>query len=155
LITGRFKSTINFNDMLIKQLSIFLENKSGRLNEVSQILGSNGINMSAFSVADTSEFGILRLIVSEPERACKILRENLFSVNLTDVVCLNCPNEPGALAKALQILSDNKVSIEYLYAYSMGDSANVVIKPDNLQQCIKVLQEHQMELVKASELYKV
>ena len=89
--------------MLIKQLSIFLENKSGRLNEVSQILGNNGINMSAFSVADTSEFGILRLIVSDPELACKVLRENLFSVSLTDVVCLNCPNEPGALAKALQI----------------------------------------------------
>ena len=89
--------------MLIKQLSIFLENKSGRLNEVSQILGSNGINMSAFSVADTSEFGILRLIVSDPELACKVLRENLFSVSLTDVVCLNCPNQPGALALGISI----------------------------------------------------
>jgi hypothetical protein len=141
--------------MLIKQLSIFLENKSGRLNEVSNILGNEGINMSAFTVADTSEFGILRLIVSEPERACKILRENLFSVNLTDVVCLNCPNKPGALAKALQILSDNSIAIEYLYAYSMGESANVVLKPDNLDHCIRVLQEHKIELVKASELYKI
>ena len=141
--------------MLIKQLSIFLENKSGRLNEVSKILGSNGINMSAFTVADTSEFGILRLIVSEPELACKVLRDNQFSVNLTDVICLNCPNHPGALAKALQILSDNEVSIEYLYAYSMGDSANVVIKPDLLDKCIRVLQEHQMELVNASSLYKI
>ena len=141
--------------MLIKQLSIFLENKSGRLNEVSQILANAGINMSAFSVADTSEFGILRLIVSDPEQACKVLRDNQFSVNLTDVVCLNCPNEPGALAKALQILSDNQVSIEYLYAYSVGDSANVVLKPDRLETCIKVLQEHKMELVRASELYKI
>lgn len=141
--------------MLIKQLSIFLENKSGRLNEVSQILANAGINMSAFSVADTSEFGILRLIVSDPEKACKVLRENQFSVNLTDVVCLNCPNEPGALAKALQILADNQVSIEYLYAYSVGDSANVVLKPDRLEACIKVLQEHKVELVKASELYKI
>jgi hypothetical protein len=141
--------------MLIKQLSIFLENKSGRLSEVSKILGSNGINMSAFSVADTSEFGILRMIVSEPERACKVLRESQFAVSLTDVVCLNCPNEPGALAKALQILSDNKIAIEYLYAYSVGDSANVVLKPDQLEQCIKVLQDHKMELVKASELYKI
>ena len=141
--------------MLIKQLSIFLENKSGRLNEVSQILANAGINMSAFSVADTSEFGILRLIVSDPEQACKVLRDNQFSVNLTDVVCLNCPNEPGALAKALQILSDNQVSIEYLYAYSVGDSANVVLKPDRLEACIKVLQEHKVELVRASELYKI
>ncbi|MEI6139673.1 MAG: ACT domain-containing protein [Mariniphaga sp.] len=141
--------------MLIKQLSIFLENKSGRLSEVTKLLGDNGINMSAFSVADTSEFGILRLIVSDPELACKVLRENLFSVNLTDVVCLNCPNQPGALSKALQILSENNVAIEYLYAYSMGDSANVVLKPDQLDVCIKVLQEHKMELVSASELYKI
>jgi hypothetical protein len=141
--------------MIIKQLSVFLENKSGRLNEVSSILGSAGINMSAFSVADTSEFGILRLIVSEPEKAYKILKENLFSVNLTDVVCLNCPNKPGALAKALQILSENGVAIEYLYAYSMGKSANVVLKPDNLDHCINVLQEHKIDLVKASELYKI
>ncbi len=141
--------------MLIKQLSVFLENKSGRLTEVSNILGNAGINMSAFTVADTSEFGILRLIVSDHEKALKVLRENSFSVSLTDVVCLNCPNEPGAMGKALQILSDNEVSIEYLYAYSMGDSANVVLKPDNIDKCIKVLQEHQMELVKASDLYKI
>ncbi len=141
--------------MLIKQLSIFLENKSGRLNEVSTILGEAGINMSAFSVADTSEFGILRLIVSEPEKAYKILKENLFSVSLTDVVCLNCPNKPGALAKALQILTENNVEIEYLYAYSMGDSANVVLKPNNIDHCITVLREHQFELIKASELYKI
>jgi len=141
--------------MLIKQLSIFLENKSGRLNEVSQILGDSGINMLAFSVADTSEFGILRLIVSDPELACKVLRENQFSVNLTDVVCMNCPNEPGALAKALQILSDNQITIAYLYAFSTGDSANVVLKPDQLEECIKVLQEHKMELICASELYKI
>lgn len=141
--------------MLIKQLSVFLENKSGRLNEVSNILGKSGINMSAFSVADTSEFGILRLIVSDHEKAWKVLRENSFSVSLTDVVCLNCPNKPGALGKALQILSDNSVSIEYLYAYSIGESANVVLKPDNIDKCIKVLQEHQLELVKASDLYKI
>jgi hypothetical protein len=141
--------------MLIKQLSIFLENKSGRLSEVTKILGSNGINMTAFSVADSSEFGILRLIVSEPERACTILRDCQFSVSLTDVVCLVCPNEPGALSKALQILSDNKVSVEYLYAYSIGNSANVVIKPDNLGNCIRVLQEHKMDLVKSSDLYKI
>ena len=141
--------------MLIKQLTVFLENKSGRLNEVSQILGQTGINMLAFTVADTSEFGILRLIVSDPGRACAVLRENEFSVNLTDVVCLSCPNKPGALAKALQILSDNTISIAYLYAFSMGDSANVVLKPDNLEECIKVLQEHKMELIKASELYQI
>jgi hypothetical protein len=140
--------------MLIKQLSVFLENKSGRLNEVSKILGSAGINMSAFTVADTSEFGILRLIVSDPDRACKVLRDNQFSVSLTEVICLNCPNEPGALAEVLQILFENEVSVEYLYAFSMCESAYVVLKPDQMEKCIMVLQAHKMELVKASELYK-
>jgi hypothetical protein len=141
--------------MLIKQLSVFLENKSGRLHEVSAILGEAGINMSAFSVADTSEFGILRLIVSDHEKAFRVLRENNFSVNLTDVVCLNCPNQAGALAMALGILSDNNVSIEYLYAFSIGETANVVIKPDNLDKCISVLTQHRMELVRASDLYRI
>ena len=141
--------------MIIKQLSVFLENKSGRLNEVSTLLGREGINMSAFSVADTSEFGILRLIVSDHEKAFRVLKEHHFSVSLTDVVCLNCPNQPGALARALQILSENEVSIEYLYAFSVGDTANVVIKPDNLDKCISVLTAHSMELVKASDLYRI
>jgi hypothetical protein len=141
--------------MLIKQLSVFLENKSGRLHEVSELLGQEGINMSAFSVADTSEFGILRLIVSDHEKAYKVLRENSFSVSLTDVVCLNCPNQPGAMAKALRILSENEVSIEYLYAFSVGESANVVIKPDQLDKCISVLKQHSMELIKASDLYRI
>jgi len=142
--------------MIIKQLSVFLENKTGRLNEVTQILGNAGINMSAFSVADTSEFGILRMIVSDPEKALSILKEADFSVRLTDVICLNSPNEPGALARALNILSGENVFIEYLYAYSMDDkTANIVLKPDNIQKCIEVLQAHKMELVSASEMYKI
>jgi len=142
--------------MIIKQLSVFLENKTGRLNEVTQILGNAGINMSAFSVADTSEFGILRMIVSEPEKALSILKEADFSVRLTDVICLNSPNEPGALARALNILSGEEVFIEYLYAYSMNKkTANIVLKPDNIQKCIEVLQAHKLELVSASEMYKI
>lgn len=142
--------------MIIKQLSVFLENKTGRLNEVTQILGNAGINMSAFSVADTSEFGILRMIVTDPDKALAILKEAEFSVRLTDVVCLNSPNEPGALGRALNILSDEGVFIEYLYAYSMNDkSANIVLKPDNIEKCIEVLQKHKLELVSASKMYKI
>ena len=142
--------------MIIKQLSVFLENKTGRLNEVTQLLGNAGINMSALSVADTSEFGILRMIVSEPEKALAILKEAEFSVRLTEVICLNSPNEPGALARALNILSGENVFIEYLYAYSMDNkTANIVLKPDNIQKCIEVLQAHKMELVSASKMYKI
>lgn len=142
--------------MIIKQLSVFLENKTGRLNEVTQLLGNAGINMSALSLADTSEFGILRLIVSEPQKALSILKEAEFSGSLTDVICLNSPNVPGALAKALNILSEEGVFIEYLYAYSMDNkSANIVLKPDNIQKCIEVLQAHKMELISASDMYKI
>lgn len=142
--------------MIIKQLTVFLENKTGRLNEVTQLLGNAGINMSAMSLADTSEFGILRMMVSEPEKALSLLKDAEFSARLTDVVCLNSPNEPGALARALDILSGEGVFIEYLYAYSMDNrSANIVLKPDNIQKCIEVLQAHKLELVRASEMYKI
>ena len=142
--------------MIIKQLTVFLENKTGRLNEVTQILGQNEINISAFSVADTSEFGILRLIVSNPEKAFIALKQAEFSVSLTDVVCLISPNQPGALAKALEILSSEEVFIEYLYAFSMeGNKASIVLKPSDIQRCIAVLQKHQMELLQASDMYKI
>lgn len=142
--------------MIIKQLTVFLENKTGRLNEVSQLLGNSGINISAMTLADTTEFGILRMIVSEPEKALSILKNAEFSARLTDVICLNSPNEPGALARALDILSGESVFIEYLYAYSMDNkSANIVLKPDNIRKCIEVLQAHKLELVSASEMYKI
>jgi len=142
--------------MIIKQLTVFLENKTGRLNEVSQLLGNAGMNISAMTLADTTEFGILRMIVSNPEKALSILKDAEFSVRLTDVICLNSPNEPLALARALDILSSESVFIEYLYAYSMNEkSANIVLKPDNIEKCIEVLQAHKMELVRASDMYKV
>lgn len=142
--------------MIIKQLSVFLENKTGRLNEVARILAEAGINMSAFSVADTSEFGILRMIVSDPEKALAILKDADFSVRLTNVVCLKSPNEPGALARALQILSSESVFIEYLYAFSIDNkSANIVLKPEDISKCISVLQAHKLELVSASKMYKI
>lgn len=141
--------------MIIKQLSVFLENKSGRLNEVASMLAQAGINMSAFSVADTSEFGILRLIVSDPEKAFEDLKKAGFTVRLTEVVCLQSPNIPGALSKALNILAQEGVFIEYLYAFSMDkDSAKIVLKPEDIQKCIRVFQDHQLELVRANDLYK-
>ena len=98
--------------MIIKQLSVFLENKSGRLTEMTEILGEADINLSALSIAETSDFGIIRMVVSDPEKGLDILKENNFSVNLTDVICLSTPNQPGALSKALRILSNGGISVE-------------------------------------------
>ncbi len=141
--------------MLAKQLSIFLENKSGRLTEVTEVLGKAGINLSAMSIADNSDFGLLRCIVSDPDRAYQVLKESGFAVKITDVIGLSVPNTAGALALVLKHLSDNGVFIEYLYSFSAGDSANIVIRPSNLEQCEQLLQEKKVDLIAANDLYKL
>jgi len=141
--------------MLVQQLSIFLENRRGRFTEVCNILGEAGINMAAFTVAESSDFGMLRLIVSDPEKALSILREYKYAVSLTEVICLRCPNVPGALARAMNILTDAGVFIEYMYAFSEGEVANVIIRPDNLELGINVLKENNLALLAASDLYQI
>jgi hypothetical protein len=131
--------------MLAKQLSIFLENKKGRFTEVANILGEADINMTAFTVAENSDFGILRLIVSDTDKAVRILRDKSYGVSMTDVIYLRCPNVPGALGKVMKILTGNGLFIEYMYAFSEGEVANVVIRPDNLEKCVEVLAENKME----------
>ena len=103
--------------MVIKQLSIFLENKTGRLNDVAKLLGDSGINMTAYSLADNSDFGILRVIVFRSCKGRKILKENRFAVSLTDVICVRIDNLPGALSKVLAILAKADIYIEYMYAF--------------------------------------
>ncbi len=141
--------------MIIKQLSIFLENKSGRLTEVTEALASAQINISAFSIADTSEFGVLRMIVNKPDAAEKILKTKGISVHITEVIGFIVPDEPGGLHRALQILSSEEISVEYMYAFTLGDRASVILRTDAIQQAIAALQKHKMELLKASEIYEV
>ena len=142
--------------MIIKQLSVFLENKTGRLTELTGILADNDINISAFSIADTADYGILRMIVGRPELAAEVLKKNGFTVKITDVVGMVIPHRPGGLHKALQILSSNNVAIDYMYAFASGDcKATVVIRADSLYHIIDVLQEHKMELLKEGDVYQV
>lgn len=127
--------------MTIKQLSIFLENKTGRINEVTKILGQHGINMHAFSMAETTDFGILRLIVSEVDKAVEVLRKANFAVMQTDVVWITCPNVTGSLSHILDHLAEQHIFIEYMYAFAEGDQANVIIRPNDIDHCIQVLKE--------------
>ncbi len=127
--------------MTIKQISVFLENRSGRINSLTQALAAAGINMHAFSMSETTEFGILRLVVSDVERAVEVLRQAHFAVTLTDVVCINCDNVPGSLAKIVDRLAANDIFIEYMYAFAQGDTANIVIRPTDLDRCLAVLQQ--------------
>ena len=127
--------------MTIKQLSVFLENKTGRINEVTKILGKHNINMHAFSMAETTDFGILRLIVSEVDKAVEILRNADFAVMLTDVVCISMSNVAGSLSEVLDNLAQNNIFIEYMYAFADGEKANVVIRPNDIDKCITILNE--------------
>lgn len=141
--------------MLVKQLSIFLENKRGRFTEVAKLLGKEDINMRAFTVSENSDFGILRLIVSDTDRAIQLLRDNKYAVTEADVIFLRCPNVPGALGKVMDIITNAKIFIEYMYAFAEDGSANVVIRPDDLEKCAKVLSDNKLDLIAMNELYKI
>jgi len=141
--------------MLIKQLSIFLENKKGRFTEVTTLLGDAGINMTAFTVAENSDFGIVRLLVSDPEKAKNVLRENKYAVSVTDVICLQMSDDPGALSKVMRIFTKADISIEYMYAFSSGKGAVVVIRPDNLEKTLMVLAENKVDLLASDDLFSL
>ena len=128
--------------MKIKQLSVFLQNKLGRFSEMATILGEAGINMQAFTVAENAEFGIVRLIVGDPERAARLLIQRSFAVSVGEVFLLEMPDEPGALAARVNKLSDAGVFIEYMYAFSGANGKAVVaLKPSDAVLCEKVLGE--------------
>ena len=126
--------------MTTKQLSVFLENKTGRINEVTKILGKNGINMQAFSMAESTDFGILRLIVSAVEKAVEALRNENFAVMLTDVIGITCQNQAGSLSAILEQLAENQIFIEYMYAFAEGEKANVIVRPNDIERCMEVLE---------------
>jgi len=141
--------------MIIKQLSIFLEDKSGRLTELTKILAENDINITALSIADAADYGIIRMVVGRPELAMKVLKEMGFSVRLTEVACLLVPNKPGGLYHALKILADNNINIDYMYAFAINSTASVVIRSASIHDVIDVLHNNKLELLKASQIYQV
>ncbi len=141
--------------MIIKQLSAFLEDKISRLSEMTKILAENNINLLAFNIADAADYGIIRFIVDKPELALRVLKENSFSVNITDVVGIIVPHEPGGLYRILEILSANHVTIDYMYAFSLNNSATIVIRSSDYEDVIKVLQENKIHLIKKSDIYKI
>ena len=143
--------------MFIKQISIFLENKSGRLAEVARILGANDINISALSIADTTDFGILRLIVNKPEKAEEILRQNNFTVNCTSVIAIGVPDKPGGLSIALDILSKENIGIEYMYAFvgKSDDEALVILRVEDPARAVETLTANKVNVLPSSLVYKL
>ncbi|HOV42587.1 MAG TPA: ACT domain-containing protein, partial [Syntrophothermus lipocalidus] len=112
---------------MVKQISVFLENKAGRLASVTRVLGDAGINIRALSIADTSDFGVLRLIVNDPDKAYRILKEAGFTVSQTDVVAVSVPDRPGGLAEILEVMAEADINIEYLYAFIGTTARNALV----------------------------
>lgn len=135
--------------MRVKQISIFIENRSGRLREVADVLGKNTINIRALSLADTSDYGILRLIVDNPEKARDVLKRDNFTLSETDVIAVEVADKPGGLSEVLDILGETGINVEYMYAFVEKSSNNAVIifRIEDIETAIKVLGEKNIRIL--------
>lgn len=143
--------------MKVEQISVFLENKSGRLAEVMRVLGSSGINIRALSIADTSDFGILRIIVNDKDKALAALKEKEFTVSKTEVVAVEVADTPGGLSKILDLLDTQGVNVEYMYAFieRSSDNAVIIFRFDENDKAIAVLQGAGIIILDGSKVYSV
>ncbi len=135
--------------MALQQISVFLENKSGRLAEVTHLLGQGGVNLRAISIADTADFGILRLIVDKPAETLDLLGANGFTAKETDVLGVEISDRPGGLAEILKVFNENGVNIEYLYATleKNADRAVVIFKVENREHGVNIIRAHHWNMV--------
>lgn len=138
----------------IQQLSVFLENREGRLDEVLAALARGGVNIVALSLADTSEYGMLRMIVSAPHKGRMVLKEEGITAMLTDVVALRVPHATGSLSKAMHQLVEGEVNIEYMYAFANGSDAAAVLKSDEPGRVIDILKGSGFDVYTADEAYR-
>ncbi|HEY5997507.1 MAG TPA: ACT domain-containing protein [Candidatus Deferrimicrobiaceae bacterium] len=141
--------------MKVEQISIFLENKSGRLAEVTATLAAAGINIRALSLADTADFGILRLIVNDSAKAKEILKSSGFTVGKNEVVALEVPDNPGGLSGILKLLDGAGINVEYMYAFVQrsGDNAIIIFRFDELDKAIETLTKAGVRVLKGEEVY--
>ena len=138
----------------VQQLSVFLENREGRLDEVLAALAGGSVNIVALSLADTSEYGMLRMIVSDPHKGRMVLKEAGITAMLTDVVALRVPHATGSLSKAMHQLVEGEVNIEYMYAFANGSDAAAVLKSDEPGRVIDILKGSGFDVYSADEAYR-
>ncbi|MDA3970805.1 MAG: ACT domain-containing protein [Desulfobulbaceae bacterium] len=143
--------------MKVEQIAIFLENKSGRLADITSILAGHGINIRAMSLADTADFGILRIIVNDTDNAKQILRDNGFTVGTTEVLVVEVQDKPGGLAEVLQIIKDGDLNIEYMYAFTQksGDTGLIIFRFDEIDDAVNVLMKAGVRLLSGEEVYSI
>ncbi|MCK8114276.1 ACT domain-containing protein [Anaerosoma tenue] len=138
--------------MVVKQLSVFIANESGRVSEVTGILGEAGVNIRGFSVSDTADYGILRLVVDKPEEARDTLARDGFTVRMDDVICIDLPDRPGGLAEVLKIVSSAGVNIEYVYSLV---ATFVVLNVGDVDRALHLLGDRPVKLVSQDDLSAV
>ena len=143
--------------MKVEQISVFLENKAGRLAEVTKVLGEAKVNIRALSLADTTDFGILRLIVDQYDKAREVLKEHGFTVGKTEVVAVEVPDRPGGLASVLAVLAQAGINVEYMYAFVQhsGKNAVIIFRFDNLEKAIDLLQKQGVRIYTGEEVYRL
>jgi len=140
--------------MSVKQISVFLENKKGRLAEVTMSLSKEKINIRALALADTADFGVLRIIVDNPERAATALKARGFVAQVTEVIAVEVEDRPGGLARILEVLDQDNVNVEYMYAYveKKRDNAIVICRIDDRERALQVLEKHGIATLNAEAL---
>ena len=140
--------------MLIKQMSVFVENTTGRLAQLTRVLGNDGIDIKASCIADTVDFGILRCIVDDPEEATRVLKEHGFTASITEVIAVELEDRPGGFADVLEILAKENIGVNYIYSTvrSQEGAAIIVLKVEDPQKAIDVLLSSNVKLYKAHEL---
>lgn len=143
--------------MPVKQITVFIENKCGRLASVTRAIGDQGINIRAFSVADTTDFGILRLIVDNPDRAYEVLRKEQFTVRMTEVVAVQIPDRPGGLADVLELMQDAGANIEYMYAFiaQLAGDALAVFRVENIRVTEQLMLDKGIKVLSGEDVYNL
>jgi len=143
--------------MKVKQISIFIENRSGRLREVTNILGENSINIRALSLADTSDYGILRLIVDKPQETLDVLKKANFTLSETDVIAVEVSDEPGGLSHVLDVLGTANINVEYMYAFVEKSSENAVMifRIEDIESAIRVLGDNKVKILTHEDVTKL
>jgi hypothetical protein len=143
--------------MRVEQIAVFLENKSGRLAEITSILAESGINIRALSVADTADFGILRLIVDQVETAEQVLRANGFTVGKTNVIAVEVPDRTGGLAKVLKCIKNASLNVEYMYAFvnKTGENAVLIFRFEETDRAIEALLKDGFTILKSQQIYNI
>ena len=138
--------------MTIRQLSVFLENKTGHLNQILSVLAKNDINIIALTVADSSDYGILRAIVSDPEKAMTVLRDELFTVRVHDILSLEMDAAPGSMSHILDLFTAADICIEYVYAFSFGSKSILMVRTDKSEKAIQVVLANKLKPISEEDL---